>query len=188
MSAVWTSSVPSTAAAKEAQSAVRNKKWDNMPDGFHEVMLWKTLTIYDTFAITTACRHRMAHRKWKETKLQPGNMLGCCFVSFHFLWVIPCPQAVQGDPSTRVLYSVDIKTKVPSQYRLLLLKRNNKFNVNKICRTQADGSPCHFSHSVDLGILMPRLVKYCALPSCSGQENANLHPDSHKPSITDPVC
>ena len=55
MSAVWTSSVPSTAAAKEAQSAVRNKKWDNMPDGFHEVMLWKTLTIYDTFAITTAC-------------------------------------------------------------------------------------------------------------------------------------
>ena len=35
---------------------------------------------------------RMAHRKWKETKLQPrsagpGNMLGCCcLVSFHFLW------------------------------------------------------------------------------------------------------
>ena len=53
MSAVWTSSVPSTAAAKEAQSAVRNKKWDNMPEGFHEVMLWKTLTIYDTFVITT---------------------------------------------------------------------------------------------------------------------------------------
>ena len=36
---------------------------------------------------------RMAHRIWKETKLQPGtagtgNMLGCCLVSFHFLWTI----------------------------------------------------------------------------------------------------
>ena len=41
----------------------------------------------------------MAHRKRKETKLQPGtacpdNMLGCCFVSFHFLWAILCPQDV----------------------------------------------------------------------------------------------
>ena len=47
----------------------------------------------------TACRHRMAHRKWKEAKLQPGtagpgNMLGCSLVSFHFLWAILCPQAV----------------------------------------------------------------------------------------------
>ena len=37
------------------------------------------------------CGHRMAHRKWKETKQEPGtagpgNMLGCCLVSFHFLW------------------------------------------------------------------------------------------------------
>ena len=36
---------------------------------------------------------RMAHRIWKETKQQPGtagpgNMLGFCFISFHFLWVI----------------------------------------------------------------------------------------------------
>ena len=35
----------------------------------------------------------MAHRIWKETKLQPGtagtdNMLGCCLNSFHFLWAI----------------------------------------------------------------------------------------------------
>ena len=34
-----------------------------------------------------------AHMLWKETKLQPGtagpgNMLGCCLVSFHFLWAI----------------------------------------------------------------------------------------------------
>ena len=41
----------------------------------------------------------MGHRKWKETKRQPGtagpgNMLGGCLVSFHFLWAILCPQAV----------------------------------------------------------------------------------------------
>ena len=33
---------------------------------------------------------RMAHRIWKETEQQPGtagpgNMLGCCLISFHFL-------------------------------------------------------------------------------------------------------
>ena len=44
---------------------------------------------------TTACGHRIAHRKWKETKLQPGiaglgNRLGSCLVSFHFLWAILC--------------------------------------------------------------------------------------------------
>ena len=36
--------------------------------------------------------------KLKETKLQPGtagpgNRLGCCLVSFHFMWAILCPQA-----------------------------------------------------------------------------------------------
>ena len=36
---------------------------------------------------------RMAHRIWKETKQEPGtawpgNRLGCCLVSFHFLWAI----------------------------------------------------------------------------------------------------
>ena len=43
---------------------------------------------------------RMAHRKWKEAKqlpgtAGPGNMLGCSLISFHFLWAILCPQAVQ---------------------------------------------------------------------------------------------
>ena len=47
----------------------------------------------------TACGHRMAHRKWKETKLQPSMLPGlavpgCSLVSFHFLWAILCPQAV----------------------------------------------------------------------------------------------
>ena len=47
----------------------------------------------------TACGHRMAHRKWKETKQEPSMLPGpavpgCSFVSFHFLWAILCPQAV----------------------------------------------------------------------------------------------
>ena len=42
----------------------------------------------------------MAHRKWKEIKLQPSMLpgsavTGCSLVSFHFLWAILCPQAVQ---------------------------------------------------------------------------------------------
>ena len=48
----------------------------------------------------TVCGHRMAHRKWKETKQQPSLLPGpavpgCSLVSFHFLWAILCPQAVQ---------------------------------------------------------------------------------------------
>ena len=42
---------------------------------------------------------RMAHRKWKETKQEPGtagpgNMLGCCLVSLHFLCYILCSRSV----------------------------------------------------------------------------------------------
>ena len=42
----------------------------------------------------------MAHRKWQETKLQqrtagPGNMLGCCLVSLHFLWAILSTSTVE---------------------------------------------------------------------------------------------
>ena len=44
----------------------------------------------------------MAHRKWKEAKqlpgtAGPGNRLSSCFVSFHFLWAILCPQALFQD-------------------------------------------------------------------------------------------
>ena len=44
--------------------------------------------------------HRMKHRKWRETKQQPstarpGNTLGCCFVSLHFLFYILCSRSVQ---------------------------------------------------------------------------------------------
>ena len=39
----------------------------------------------------TACGYRMAHRKRKDPKLQPGtagpgSMIGSCLVSFHFLY------------------------------------------------------------------------------------------------------
>ena len=53
-----------------------------------------------TFPIrSTACGHRMAHRKWKETKQLPSMLPGpavpgSCLVSFHFLLAILCPQAV----------------------------------------------------------------------------------------------
>ena len=45
----------------------------------------------------TACGHRMAYRKWKETKLEPSLLpgpavLGSSLVSFHFLWAILCPR------------------------------------------------------------------------------------------------
>ena len=48
----------------------------------------------------TACGHRMANRKWEETKQQPSMLPGlpvpgCSLVAFHFLWAILCPQAVQ---------------------------------------------------------------------------------------------
>ena len=44
----------------------------------------------DRREVCTACGHRMAHRKWKETKQQPSMLPGpavpgCCLVSFHFL-------------------------------------------------------------------------------------------------------
>ena len=47
----------------------------------------------------SACGHRMAHRKWKETKQQPSLLPdpavpGCSLFSFHFLSAILCLQAV----------------------------------------------------------------------------------------------
>ena len=49
---------------------------------------------------------RMSHRKWKETKQLPGtaesgNMLGCCLVSFHFLWAILSTSTVYGSSLVR---------------------------------------------------------------------------------------
>ena len=49
--------------------------------------------------IQSADIDRMAHRKWKETKQLPSVLSGpavpgCSLFSFHFLWVILCPQPV----------------------------------------------------------------------------------------------
>ena len=43
---------------------------------------------------------RIAHRIRKETKQEPGtagpgNILGCCLVAFHFLWVILSTSTVE---------------------------------------------------------------------------------------------
>ena len=56
--------------------------------------------------LCTACGHRIAHRKWKETELQPGtagpdNMLGSCLLSFLFLWAIHPIRHVQRSPFNR---------------------------------------------------------------------------------------
>ena len=45
---------------------------------------------------------RIAHSIWKETMQEPGTagpgiMLGCCLVSFHFLWAILSTSNVQGE-------------------------------------------------------------------------------------------
>ena len=78
------------AAADAAQEENRREKWGNAR--------WSN-RIWPLIA-TTACGHRMAHRKWKETKQQPSPLPGppvpgSSLVSFHFLWAILCPQAVK---------------------------------------------------------------------------------------------
>ena len=51
------------------------------------------LSIHNSQVHSTGRMGWMAHMKWKEA-LQlpgtagPGNMLGCCSISFHFLWAI----------------------------------------------------------------------------------------------------
>ena len=67
--------------------------------------LWTRCVVHTQYSINrlyrySGCSHRMAHRKWKEMKQQPGMLPGpavpgCCLVSFHFLW---------GKLSTRTVY------------------------------------------------------------------------------------
>ena len=50
---------------------------------------------------------RIAHRIWKETKQRPGtagpdNMIGCCLVSFHFLWAILSTSTVMHPPTLKI--------------------------------------------------------------------------------------
>ena len=51
---------------------------------------------------------RMAHRIWKETNQEPGtagpgNMLGSCFVSIHFMWAILSTSTVVVDEDDALL-------------------------------------------------------------------------------------
>ena len=53
-----------------------------------------------TKLLTTERMGWIAHRKWEEIKQEPGtsgqgNMLGCCLLSFHFLWAIHPIRPVQ---------------------------------------------------------------------------------------------
>ena len=72
---------------------------------------------------STACGHRMAHRKWKETKQLPGMLPGpvvpgCSLVAFHFLLAILCPQAERNYvvcPFSNLLFVViDVDGSVPA--------------------------------------------------------------------------
>ena len=61
----------------EERSANRIRKWTGRMIGCTVLVL----------------RMAHTHRIWKETKQQPGtaepgNMLGCCLISLHFLWGI----------------------------------------------------------------------------------------------------
>ena len=75
----------------------------------------------------------VAHRKWKEIKqvpsMLPGTAVpGCSLVSFHFLWAILCPQAVQciADNGSAVLSNEGWTSKrvLLSRYCQIGLARN----------------------------------------------------------------
>ena len=96
--------------------------WQSWHIGYLEIVSWlaNTYSLAVTtnvrrswkFQRATACGHRITHRKWKETKLHPGtagpgNRLGFCIVSFHFLWAILCPQAVQRGINKHLKYTYE---------------------------------------------------------------------------------
>ena len=64
----------------------------------------------------TGCGLRIAHRKWNLSSslgtAGPGNILGCCFVSFHFLWAILWPHPVLSNSCS---FSNKQQTKIVSQ-------------------------------------------------------------------------
>ena len=68
--------------------------------GIHNSWL-RQFRISNKDSIFTVLVLRMAHRKWIESEQQPGtagpgNMLGCCFNYFHFLWAILSTSTVLG--------------------------------------------------------------------------------------------
>ena len=85
-------------ASSLPSNLTRRLSWRSSPQKFSfsdrsKFQLFSLLSITLFIHYCTVLVLRTAHRIWKETKQQPGtagtgNMLGCCLVSFHFLWAI----------------------------------------------------------------------------------------------------
>ena len=74
----------------------------------------------------------LAHRKWKEIKQQPGtagpgNMLGCCLISFHFLW---------GKLSTRTVECCAVAAELP-----ISLQDITRLSLSPACLHQLNCRP-----------------------------------------------
>ena len=75
----------------------------------------------------------MASRIWKETERQPGtagpgNRLGCCLISFHFLWAILSTSTVQG---TNFIASQELRENAARGQRQLR-RRDPRNSVQRI--------------------------------------------------------
>ena len=101
-------------------------------------------------------------KKLSNSEAKPGPAVpGSCLASFHFLWAI---RPIQGGPSGRGAMFVDIKFKVPSQYKLL--KRNSQFEINKrLSARRIRQSRTWHLQLCFLGLLS--ISWQCQVPKCS---------------------
>ena len=74
-----------------------------------------------------AAAHRAAEGLLPGVRPAVGRQVGGLHTGTDFKWT----WSVQGGPSGCTLPFVGFKTKVPSQYSLLILKPNSQFDVNK---------------------------------------------------------
>ena len=80
---------------------------------------------------------RIAHRKWNETKQEPGlagpgNMLACYIVSFHFLWAILSTSTVEGKLEGKLTDIPCIaKSGVPKAFFVVCFSHITPTNVNE---------------------------------------------------------
>ena len=73
----------------------------------------------------TACGHRMAHRQWKETKLQPSLLSGpavpgCSLLSFHFLWAIMYVRRLYIQPFPNIFENTYVSVVHPCCFEVFL--------------------------------------------------------------------
>ena len=78
----------------EAKSLLghENTEYSSRQDSTPPFLFLKDLVDLTSY-VCTGWMGWMTHRKWKESEQQPGtagpgNMFGCCLMSFHFLWAI----------------------------------------------------------------------------------------------------